>query len=101
MSESEYSRAFWKRVNELSRHPLKCEKCGAVPSPASRGTQGQKGFREVRVRVTLHGDVPIPSRLHVECTQCFPDPVVRKTSRRDILAQILPLPFEGNTPNAK
>jgi hypothetical protein len=101
MSDVEYTQAFWNRANELSRKIPCCEKCGALPTRARKSTKDKPGTREVRVRVTLHGSVPLPSRLHLECTSCHPDPVVRKTPKKDLLAQILPLPFEGNTPNVK
>lgn len=89
MAEPVYTRAFWERCLALkSDEDQTCEVC-------KQGTI-LKGEGRRRVRVVLTGDgEPLPHRLRLLCTVCYPDAKPVGFSRKQILDKIALLPFEN------
>src|SRR5579864_950232 len=89
MSEVIYTRAFWERALELkTADDQTCEAChiGTI----------KKGDGKRTVRVVLTGDgTPLPHRLRLLCTICYPDAKKVTASRKQILDKIALLPFEN------
>lgn len=89
MAEVVYTRAFWEKCLELkSDEDQSCEVC--------HGITIKKGEGKKTVRVVLTGDgTPLPHRLRLLCTICYPDPKAFSLSRKQILDKIALLPFEN------
>jgi hypothetical protein len=82
-----YSIAFWERALELASIGYKqCEQC--------KGYTIRKGEGRKTVRIVLtEAGKPMPHKLRLLCTVCFPDAREIKVPRRLILAKIADLPF--------
>jgi hypothetical protein len=89
MAEVIYTRAFWEAALALkTQDDQYCESCkiGTI----------KKGEGKRIVRVVLTGDgTPVPSRLRLLCTICYPDAKAVTASRKQILDKIALLPFEN------
>jgi hypothetical protein len=89
MADIIYTRAFWEMALALkTQDDQDCEACHV-------GTI-RKGEGKRTVRVVLTGDgEPVPERLRLLCTICYPDRTAIHLSRKQILDRIALLPFEN------
>lgn len=86
--EVEYTREFWEHAQALVEGPHQCAECKAWHTRKSRPF--------VTVRLVLMGDgTPVPARLRMLCTKCFPESRTVKMSLKYIKSKMLDLPFDG------